>query len=406
MAVVNFYLKDKNAKTETLIYLFFSFGGQRLKYSTGEKIKPNLWLEDKQRVKPQASGSIQINKWLNTLEENILEVYREARNKGEVITVEYVRSKLHQFRPNISTSSFLDRFTEFIEASVSTKSEGRIKAYKTTIDHVRKFAQNTHYTLLFETANQEFCDRFTKYLRDTISPTPTDNTLGKHISILKTFLAYGLERDWHSKEDFRKWKIESNPGNKPALTREEIIALRDFDMSNNVRLEQVRDVFVFACYTGLRWSDLEQLRPEHFQNDHINFTSIKTRKVQHIPLTKVTTAILEKYNYLLPLISAQNYNDYLKELGKLVGLTRRYEKIQYKNGKRVGETSEIWELLTSHIGRSTFCTLAQEAGMPIMHVMKVTAHSKSTTVQDYSRSSDKALQTSYNEFVDFIETSK
>jgi integrase len=257
--------------------------------------------------------------------------------------------------------------------------------------------------LSFDTANQDFYDHFTQYLRQILDE-PTDNTIGKHISVVKTFLDYGLQRDWHSRQDFRKWKVQTHVGNKPALTREEFAVLRRLDLSANKRLEKVRDVFVFACFTGFRYSDIKQIRPEHIQNNTIILNSVKTRTIQRIPLKEPTKTILQKYGNTLPDISNQKLNDYLKELGKEAGLTRPYEIVQFKNGKRVAQTSELFELLTMHVARRTFATLAQDSGMAIKDVMYVTGHTKSETLQkSYTRTTDKALQDSYQRFLNFVE---
>jgi site-specific recombinase XerD len=403
MAIVNFYLKNANDTSETLIFLFFSFEGKRLKYSTGEKIKPTMWLKDKQRVKPQAAGSLEINQWLNTLEAKAIQIYREARNNGETITENHLRDKLNSTRPGTSKITLFDRFEEFITASASDKSENTIKAYKTALRHVREFVEYYRYPFSFDAATQEFYDRFTVYLRDTHHCT--DNTVGKQVSILKTFLSYGVKRKWHKNKAFQEWKVEKIASNKPALTREEFAVLRRLDLSANKRLEKVRDVFVFACFTGFRYSDIKQLRPEHIQNDNIILNSVKTHTIQRIPLAEPTKTILQKYGNTLPDISNQKLNDYLKELGKEAGLTRPYEIVQFKNGKRVAQTSELFELLTMHVARRTFATLAQDAGMPIKDVMGVTGHTKSETLQkSYTRTTDKALQASYNQFIDFVET--
>ena len=173
----------------------------------------------------------------------------------------------------------------------------------------------------------------------------------------------------------------------------EFESLINLDLSDNKRLDQVRDVFCFSCTTGLRYSDLNLLRREHIKGDEIRFTVKKTKELLTIPLNAYSLAILDKYkdkNKPLPVISNQKLNLYLKgwdekdENGKIkkhneglceiAGINESIEIVRYKGTKREAIVYPKYELIGVHTGRKTFATLSLEKGMSAEEVMSITGH--------------------------------
>ena len=173
---------------------------------------------------------------------------------------------------------------------------------------------------------------------------------------------------------------------------EEFEKLFYLDLSNNKKFEKVRDIFCLACTTGLRYSDLAQLRREHIKEDRIRLTVQKTKEPIEIPLTAYSKLILEKYNgqfKALPIISNQKMNDYLKgrvtkdkegishkEIGlcELAGINEPTEIIRFKGPKRESVVHPKYELIGVHTGRKTFVTLSLEKGMTAEEVMSISGH--------------------------------
>ena len=141
MAKVNFYLKDPKGKTETLIYLFFSYEGNRLKYSTGETINPKNWNEENQRVKKSFKDCFEINNLLDRIESEVKQIYREAITNNQKISPEFLRVSLDKrTSPQVSDKvGFFHYYEEFIETQKATKSYRTIQKYKTLINHLKDF---------------------------------------------------------------------------------------------------------------------------------------------------------------------------------------------------------------------------------------------------------------------------
>ncbi len=162
-----------------------------------------------------------------------------------------------------------------------------------------------------------------------------------------------------------------------SLTNEEFEALYYLDLSANKRLAQVRDVFCFACSTGLRYSDLNQLKREHIKHDEIRITVKKTKEPLSVPLTPYSKNILAKYEAMhrpLPVISNQRLNDYVKELCSMAGISEQVEIVRFRGTKREAITYKKYELIGVHTGRKTFATLSLERGMSAEEVMTITGH--------------------------------
>src|SRR5690606_2678842 len=135
--------------------------------------------------------------------------------------------------------------------------------------------------------------------------------------------------------------------------------------NSNSRLSQVKDIFLFSCVTGYRFSDLCQLKRQHIKDGEIRMTITKTKEPSVVPLTRISREILEKYQERvlpLPMISNQKFNKYVKELCKLAEINDPVEIIRYKGAARDSKIYPKHELISAHTGRKTFVTLSLAKG--------------------------------------------
>src|SRR5690606_2928399 len=159
-----------------------------------------------------------------------------------------------------------------------------------------------------------------------------------------------------------------------ALSEEEFLKVYRFDLSNNPRLDRVRDVFCFSCMVGYRYSDLAQLKRYHIKDGMIYLTTKKTKKPLETPINKIAEEILQKYQEderPIPVISNQKYNRYLTELFKLIGLNEEIEIIRFRGSERITKLVPKWELLTAHSGRKSFASMLLEKGVQPQIIMEL-----------------------------------
>lgn len=179
------------------------------------------------------------------------------------------------------------------------------------------------------------------------------------------------------------------------LNRDELRKVMELDLSTLPHLDRVRDVFLFCCFSGLRYSDVSKLKRSDIHRDHFRTVTQKTSEPLRIELNKITAAILDKYNsgnresLALPVISNQRMNDYLKELGKMAGIDEPVKRVWWIRNERHEETVPKWSVLTSHCGRKTFVVSALSLDIASEVVMKWTGHKNHQTMKPYIAIADE-----------------
>jgi hypothetical protein len=173
------------------------------------------------------------------------------------------------------------------------------------------------------------------------------------------------------------------------LTDAEIEDLNSYNKFSNPTHEVVRDLFVAACKTGLRYSDFSKLTQEQIRNGNIYVLQSKTKAKVTIPIHPIAQRIFDKYAAGFPSCPTnQPFNDYLKEIGKNIpSLKKPFMKKITKGGQVQVEKYEKWQLLQSHSARRTYCTLEHMKGTPIFTIMAISGHKDVKVFKNYVKSS-------------------
>jgi integrase len=161
------------------------------------------------------------------------------------------------------------------------------------------------------------------------------------------------------------------------LAADEVDKISRLDLTENPTLDKVRDIFIIACNTGLRFSDLIQLKSENIINDglQIKITTRKTGEIIVVPIKSVVRQVFHKYNGELPsLLSNQKMNEYLKIIGEKAEISSDVVKTFTKRGKRQSEIFKKFDLITTHTARRSFATNAFLNDVPAVSIMKMTGH--------------------------------
>jgi integrase len=400
MPSFNFYLKEKEAEKETPIHLYIRFNGKRLIYSTGKLIHPKYWNEGKQQTRDSKEfpQSKLFNNSLKNLQETAQKYLLELESELSRIPVpSELKSKLDEsFKQlldeddiqteNSKVPSLLELFKRFIEDSKNgnrlTTSGKRfdirsIQKYNTVFDTLKDFSKKYHLT--FETIDNNFYSKFVAYLN---KKKYSLNNVGKYIQVIKTFLTHATENGYNTNpffksKQFRAYKV---PGFSIYLTESEIQAIYEKDFSKEPHLERVRDLFIVGCWTGLRFSDFSDIKPENIEGDFLRIKTFKTGEKVIIPIHPLVREIMAKYsgkyaNSLPPAISNQKMNEYLKLIaGAIDCLKVQVDSEGIKGGLRYSEKKMKYELVTCHTARRAFCTNVYKSGFPAISLMKITGH--------------------------------
>ncbi|GAB4036739.1 tyrosine-type recombinase/integrase [Spirosoma jeollabukense] len=412
---ISYVLRDPNGKTATPIIGLVRFNNERLKVATGFKVKPAHWNEDRGRVKNvvDALDKDEINGYLERTEKAVGSIIADLKSNLIPLTKETVKQRIDDYlNPVVEVEkpkTLLDFVRWYIETCPTRLVRGSkartgrfispdtIRRYKTTLNGLEAFAKSYPRPLLFDNIDGAFYKSFTAWL--TAKDYATNN-VSKYIENVKGFMSAAVDEGFTSNMAFRKFANLREDAENIYLTEAELQRIYELDLSKVTRLQQVRDLFIFAAWTGLRFSDFSTLQPEHIKTDesgnqYLDLRQRKTGGRVQIPIVhEVVTQLLTKYNNSLPPgISNQRTNDYLKEICQLAEINDRILKHVTKGGKAVVKTSdgwgkmsagvEKWTLVTTHTARRSFATNMFKRGMPTLLIMKLTGHKKESEFLKY-----------------------
>ncbi len=402
--------QKKVTKSEVLIMMVYRHPKGTLKYSTGEKVTIDNWNPNRQRSNEQTSflrGKL-INSNLDRLERNLNDIITGFNQRSEIPSNDMLREKLDIiFRGREPNPGKINDLQTWIELFL-TESQNRImpnsfKVYQTTKRYVDEWLEKRKLTFS-ELTNQHYKE-FTDFLRDH---DLIDSTVGKYIKTLKTFINAAVEDERTTAStnpiNNKKLGITNNESDQVFLNENELKQILKLRFGKDHSLERIRDAFIIGCYTGLRISDLKQLKPRNivsFNNGKIiSLVPVKTGQRVEIPLKPIVEKLLTKQKFLLLTTTEKNMNERLKEIGKLAGINDQFTKRIYKMGKPVEYVYEKWELISTHTGRRSFVTNALIANIPPYAVMKMTGHRTLKSFETYIRFTerDNALKLLGNKF--------
>jgi site-specific recombinase XerD len=397
--MLSFYLRPShNRKGYADVYANIQFSADsRFRKSTGVRVKKAHWDEKKMKLKAQSPGAMEVNLALLKIEEKVAEMHYGLKFANKTADSDMVDEMVFGLAPRskrISSRLNLEsNFMEYLQNVENTISKNSIKSYRSSFNHIKNFAEEKGLKLDFTLFDRDFEIRFTQYLIK--EKNISNNTIGKYIMSLKIFLKQMEKRGIKVDPAYRDYRILSAPVDFVYLTSVELDALLELDLSNRPQLERVRDVFVFQCGSGLRYGDIEKITWDDIHDNRIEITTEKTKQLLKIPLNKYTKWVIDRNKGAEKLIDPllnQVQNRCLKELGAMMGMFGKHKVVKFYGTKRKEDTRAKWELISTHTARRTFVILALERGMRPEVVMKITGHTKLSTLQRYITISDKVVE--------------
>lgn len=374
---------------ETLIYLVVTYLGKKMKVSSGEKVRLRDWDFSKERPKRNVPLSMRLNE-IQSKAQQILEYYKRDK---EIPSVDEFKERIKEaFRPVAKRGDFLSDLESYLEAKRPHLVPGTMKVKEQLRNYLMLFQNQTRYRLAYDRINQSFYGKFVEFLQ-TEDPTVNkqalnNNTIGKQIAGLKSFLHYATEQGWNSNDAFLRFKAPKEAVHNIHLSPEELDIIYELDLSERPQLDGSRDLFLLGCYTGLRFSDFTQLKEENFAIENgkelLSVVSQKTRSRVVIPVHPRIKQILAKHGGKPPRsIQNQPLNRNLKTIGKLAGLNESVELVDHSGVKRRSQTKPKYELIVSHTARRSFATNLYQAGVKPAFIMRVTGHKTESSFLRY-----------------------
>lgn len=389
-ATVNvlFYIKRAKINSNGLVPIFIriTVEGKRIDKSTGKYVLPEKWSTETSRLKGNSEEARLINNHLELLRMHVFEIEKQLLIKNETLNFENFKNEYLGIkeRERLLIPIFTEHNRKIKELVGSEYAPGTLERYETSLKHTKDFLQWKYRVsdIDIEKIDHAFITEYEFYLRT--ERKCANNTAVKYIKNFHKIINICLANGWLTKDPFANYKAKVKEVIREFLTEQEIQSLMEKEFVSE-RLELVRDIFVFSCFTGLAYIDVKQLTQDNIVlgidgDKWINKNRQKTDTNSKIPLLPTAQYIMDKYSdypvnknkgTILPILSNQKMNAYLKEIADICGINKE---------------------LTFHIARHTFATtVTLSNGVPIETVSKMLGHSNLKTTQHYAKILDKKI---------------
>jgi site-specific recombinase XerD len=370
------------------IYLRITIDSERVEIATKRNAPPDKWNTIAQKVMGNTDEAKSVNNHLKTVEQKAYEVYREMIERNIPITAQTFKDRMNGIEEEVVCRMLIPIFEDHnrqVEALIGKEyAPATAIRYQTTIKHVKNFLKWKYKVsdINIQDLDHEFVTSLEFYLR-TVRHC-NNNSAVKYIKNLKKIIHICVANNWLVRSPFINYKTKIKEVIRDFLSSDELDSISEKRFVSE-RLNQVRDVFLFSCYTGLAYADVNKLKRSEISTGidsqkWIFTTRQKTDTASRIPLLPVALDLLKKYEdypacinegKLLPVLSNQKMNAYLKEISDVCGIEKE---------------------LTFHIARHTFATTVTLAnGVSIESVSKMLGHKNIRTTQHYAKILDSTV---------------
>ncbi len=374
-------------KGEAPILLRVTISGTRAVCSTNLKVNPDLWNSTAEKAKGRDRNSNELNQHLDAIKAKISQIHRQLEMDEKEFDAQTIVD-IYQGKNNKTKVMLLELFSEHNDRCRKLMGKdmapGTVQRYETSLKLTRQFIQHQFGKddIPVEDVDHKFIKDYEFFFKTVRNCS--HNTTVKYLKNFKKIINIAIVNEYISRDPFINIHFSLEQIDKDFLTEEELLTIyhKKFFIE---RLSQVRDFFVFACYTGLAFSDLKGLHKEHLIKDGEGHLWIrkkrqKTKNMCNIPLLDIPLQIIEKYKdhpqcatseRVLPVISNTKMNAYLKEIADVCGINKR---------------------ISTHTARHTFATsIGLANGVSIENVAKMLGHSNIKITQHYARALDKSI---------------
>jgi len=385
---VHIYAKTSKANKNGQLPIYFrlTVNGERFEFSTKKFIEKSKWSAEQSKMKGNSDEARSLNNYLDLLKSKVFDIQMELLHKNEELSIENFKSRLtgtHERERMIIPiyQSHNDKIKDLIGNGYAY---GTLERFKISLKHLQEFILWKYNVsdLSIHKIDYAFVTEFEFYLRSV--KKCNNNTAVKYVRNFRKIIKICLDNDWLDKDPTTRYEGKMKEVERDFLTEEELLKIYNKKISSE-RLQLVRDIFIFSCYTGLAYIDVKGLRKDHIGigidgEKWIFKNRQKTETKSKIPILPIAQEIIEKYsnhpkclneNSVLPILTNQKMNAYLKEIGDLCDIPKE---------------------ITFHMARHTFATsVTLTNGVPIETVSKMLGHKNLHTTQHYAKVLDRKV---------------
>ena len=393
---VVFYLRsnyvNKEGKTSVMLRIYLN--NERLSLgSTGISVKSSQWDKEKERIKGRTTEALNTNLQFDNIASGLQSIFRRIE-MSDVVSLERIKSEFLGKKEEIDTlMQLFEKHNGDVAKQVGVSvGKATLQKYNVCKRHFSEFLEKQYKRsdLKLTELTYVVIREFDLYLRTEVGQNP--NTATKTMKTFKTITLLGQKMGVLLHDPFMNHRFHIEPVNRGFLTDEEILCIAHKQI-NIPRLELIRDIFIFSCFTGLAYIDVSNLTPNHIvtlgDKQWIMTQRQKTSVETNVLLLDIPKAIIAKYGgktyrngKLFPMLTNQKTNSYLKEIADICGIKKN---------------------LTFHLARHTFATMSLSKGVPMESVSKMLGHTNIRTTQIYARITNKKIEHDMEELADKLD---
>lgn len=375
-----------NAAGQLPIYIRLTVDGQRFEFSSKKFIEKSKWSSELSKMKGSSEEARTINSYLDLMKSKVFDVQMELIHKNEELSLENFKSRIlgtHQ-RERMIIPIYQNHNDKIEELIGNGYAYGTLERFKISLKHLQEFILWKYNVsdISINKIDYAFVTEFEFYLRSV--KKCNNNTAVKYVRNFRKIIKICLDNDWLDKNPCSRYEGKMKEVERDFLTEEELNRIYNKRFSSE-RLTLVKDIFIFSCYTGLAYVDVKGLKRDHIGigidgEKWIFKNRQKTDTKSKIPVLPIAAEIMKKYenhpkclndDTILPILTNQKMNGYLKEVGDLCDISKE---------------------ITFHMARHTFATsVTLTNGVPIETVSKMLGHKNIQTTQHYAKILDKKV---------------
>ena len=375
-----------NAAGQLPIYIRLTVDGQRFEFSSKRFIDKSKWSPELSKMKGSSEEARTINSYLDLMKSKVLGIQMELIHKNEDLSLENFKSRIlgtHQ-RERMLIPIYQNHNDKIEELIGNGYAYGTLERFKISLKHLQEFIlwKYNITDIGINKIDYAFVTEFEFYLRSV--KKCNNNTAVKYVRNFRKIIKICLDNDWLDKNPCSRYEGKMKEVERDFLTEEELSRIYNKRFSSE-RLTLVKDIFIFSCYTGLAYVDVRGLKKDHIGigidgQKWIFKNRQKTDTKSKIPVLPIAQEIIQKYSdhpkclnedSVLPILTNQKMNAYLKEIGDLCDISKE---------------------ITFHMARHTFATsVTLTNGVPIETVSKMLGHKNIQTTQHYAKILDKKV---------------
>jgi len=375
-------LKIRQQSKKNYLYADLNISGIRVKGTLGISVDLGKFNTKTEQVSDTADD-VEVNQLINAFKIEIQRAVRTLQNDHNLSRasikqeIERIKSELTDPEHIVEQEIYLIPYgKKHIARSSATKKKSTIVQYQNCLNHLTEYEKQKNKRITFDGVDHQFYDSLLDFCHSHLNFSA--NSVGKLIKNIKLLMGLAMEEGLHTNMFYKSRSFK-----KPQETADTIYLSMDElqKISNTVLpkyLENVRDLFLLGCYTGLRFSDYNKLTKDRFIKDDtmLKVRTEKTDETVIIPLHPEAKRIIEKHHLKggLHLITNQNFNKFIKDVCRLAGISETTIITRTVGGKKIRISKPKHDLVASHTARRSFATNAYLAGVPTLAIMSITGH--------------------------------